>query len=43
VKLPVVLSTTAKDIYGLLFTKSLPEKIGIKSSAEASIMPVTSA
>ena len=41
-KLPVVLSTTAKDNYGLLFTKSLPEEIGIKSSAEASITPVTS-
>ena len=42
VKLPAVPSTTAEDPYGLLFTKSLPEEIRIKSSAEASTMPVNS-
>jgi hypothetical protein len=42
VKLPAVPSTTAKDPYGLLFTKSVPEEIVIKSSAEAPIKPATS-
>ena len=42
VQLPAVPSTTAEDPYGLLLTKSLPEEIGIKSSAEAATKPATS-
>jgi hypothetical protein len=42
VKLPAVPSTTAEDPYGLLFTKSLSEEIGIKSSEEAPIKTATS-
>jgi hypothetical protein len=42
VKLPAVPSTTAEDPYGLLFTKSLPEEIGIKSSVEAPFKLATS-